>query len=259
MKALLVANWKMNLSLAKATILAGALRDFVNSSRMLTKDKKLAVAPSAVMMGDVRQALIGSGIRLAGQNCSANEAGAYTGEVSAESLLEYGCDYVILGHSERRKYHMETSEEVSKKSEAALKNKLTPIICIGESAEDRKNGFVIERITKELNLSLPNVLYDATSIVIAYEPIWAIGSGRVPSIEEIREIMELIAHIARRKFSFRLGEVTILYGGSVTPENSRDILKIPGVGGLLIGGASIIYEQLVQIIELAFKEDAALT
>jgi triosephosphate isomerase len=242
MKTLLVANWKMNLARAEAVVLARKLSAFVRES----KSRTLAIAPSSVMLGEIEGIIAGSGIKLAGQDCSSHNIGAYTGEVNAQMLGDYGCEYVIVGHSERRKYHGETSEVVSQKADSAYKNNLIPIICIGESEKDREEGFAVESITKQLLASLPRQMVSEQRI-IAYEPIWSIGTGKVPTTEQIREVVEVIREIVRN-------DVTILYGGSISPENSKEILKIPGLGGLLIGGASVVYDQIIKIIENAHKE-----
>lgn len=249
MATLIVANWKMSLSRQKSLELAEAMGEFSKSSKILTKDLAVALAPSALMLGEVGKGIAESGLGLAGQDCSELQEGSRTGDISAQVLKEYGCRYVIVGHSERRENQKETSEVVARKAEMAYQAGLTPIICIGESLQDREQGVAEQKLVQQLKESIPKLNYKMKRLIVAYEPIWSIGTGQVPTPSQIREVARLIGLTLNENFSFKRDNLQILYGGSVSPDNCEEITKIFGVNGLLVGGASLKYDQFVQIIE----------
>lgn len=185
-------------------------------------------------------------LKLGAQDCHFATSGSFTGDVSAESLHKIGCEYVILGHSERRSGHFETSEIVAKKVKAALDESLTPIICVGESKEIRDQNQHLEFVRDQILKSIP-VGEEFGKLVIAYEPIWSIGTGVVPSLEQISEMTEFIKKIFDEKFSESAKQYFMLYGGSVTAQNSKEILAIENVGGLLVGKASLDAEEFFKI------------
>ena len=258
MEKLLVGNWKMNISKEEGLMLATRLNSFVAETRILEDRVTVSIAPPAPILSEIGNIISKNKIKLASQDCSAKENGAYTGEMSAKLLKECGCEYVILGHSERRKYHAENSELVSEKSMIAHKYGLTPIICIGETANEREQGVALEVLDCQLSplLSLPG--YVDKKLIIAYEPIWAIGSGRQPNKEQIQEVIACIERMIELKSSINKKNLKILYGGSVTSENCREILQISRVGGLLIGGASLTYNEFIRILEISSEVTKAL-
>jgi triosephosphate isomerase len=181
----------------------------------------------------------GEGIEIGGQDCRAESHGAFTGDVSAAMLRDAGATLVILGHSERRQGHGETDAVVAAKAEAALSAGLEPIICVGETLEQREAGRAVEVVRGQVMASLPAILAEKGAFAVAYEPVWAIGTGLTPSLEQI----EAVHRAVRAAMIERLGPAgaarPILYGGSVKPDNAREILAVPEVGGALVGGASL--------------------
>lgn len=185
-------------------------------------------------------------ISLGAQDCHFEKSGSFTGDVSAEMIDKLGASYVIVGHSERRIFHFESDELVAKKIKAIVEQDLAPILCVGESKEIRDRKGHLEFVHKQLLLSLPKEI-KYPKLVIAYEPIWSIGTGVVPSIDEIDEMIKLIAHIVKEKFAGLVDELFILYGGSVNEENAAEILSIENVDGLLIGKASLDVDKFIKI------------
>ncbi len=181
----------------------------------------------------------GEGIEIGGQDCRAESHGAFTGDVSAAMLKDAGATLVILGHSERRQGHGETDAVVASKAEAAVSAGLEPIICVGETLEQREAGRAVEVVRGQIMASLPVTLAETGTFAVAYEPVWAIGTGLTPTLEQIEEVHRAV----RAAMIERLGPAgaarPILYGGSVKPENAREILTVPEVGGALVGGASL--------------------
>jgi triosephosphate isomerase len=193
------------------------------------------------------QALKGSPVRIGGQDCHAQQSGAFTGDISAAMLADAGASLVILGHSERRATYGETDSNVAAKVEAALGAGLQPLICIGESFEQRQAGRTLEIIQKRLKLSLPDSLAGA-DFAVAYEPFWAIGTGLTPTLEQIAEVHIDIRNILAARFGDSGAKAPILYGGSVKTDNAAAILKVSEVGGALVGGASLQADDFLKII-----------
>jgi len=185
-------------------------------------------------------------IKLCAQDCHFEDSGSFTGDVSAAMLKKVGCHYVLLGHSERRAGHFETNEIVSKKVAAAVKNNLIPILCVGESKETRDSGkhlhFVYQQIMQSIPADLP-----IEKLILAYEPIWSIGTGVIPTTDQIAEMAKLIKKIFAEKFAGKITQNFTLYGGSVTSQNSGEILKISGIDGLLVGKASLDAQEFLKI------------
>jgi triosephosphate isomerase (TIM) len=232
-RRLIAGNWKMNLLRAEAAALARGVAQALDGSRNLGAD--VAVCPPFTVLAAVGEALAGSAIALGAQDCHEKPSGAFTGSVSAPMLKDLGCRYVILGHSERRHGLGETDAMVNAKVNAAWSAGLVPILCLGETAAERDAGKTLEVVRRQLAGSLPK---GDASVVMAYEPVWAIGTGRVPTEADIaavhRVLREELAK-ARRDGA----TIPILYGGSAKPENAKAILGVPEVGGLLVGGASL--------------------
>ena len=250
MKKLIAGNWKMNGSIDDAR---GLIADIVNkleAQEEVLEKADILVCPPALHIPAVRHALYGyPKLKLGAQDCSQYENGAYTGDISAKMLKDSACSYVILGHSERRQYHGETDEIVQKKAEAALENDLIPIICVGETEAEREDGRAEEVVLHQLQHSLPP-LNDFHQIAVAYEPVWAIGTGKTASPEDTRHMHALIrGELAKHTKNDE--KVRILYGGSMKPENAEELLSTDNVDGGLIGGASLKADQFLSIARAA--------
>lgn len=235
-RKLIAGNWKMNGHRAEAMALADALV----ASRLAAPDfdAEMLICPPATMLDRVGQHLAGSPIHLGAQDAHPQHAGAFTGDYSAAMAKDLGAKYVIVGHSERRDHHRESSEQVRAKAKAVIETGLTAIICVGESEAERRAGRATEVVCEQVCGSLPEGA-DEINLVIAYEPIWAVGSGRIPTGEEVIEIHSAIRHCLREALGSHADGVRILYGGSVKPCNARDFLVLPDVDGCLVGGASL--------------------
>lgn len=241
-RKLAAGNWKMNGTSAELARLKTLAETHAGAGC------EVLICPPATLLSRAAEALSGSGIALGGQDCHAAVTGAHTGDCSAEMLKDAGASHVILGHSERRADHGEADAQVRAKSEAALAAGLIAVICLGESLEEREAGRTLEVIGTQLQGSLP----DSTSgdtVVIAYEPVWAIGTGKVPSTDQIGEVHDFL----RTRLTERFGEtgktVRLLYGGSVKAGNAGEIFAVSNVDGALVGGASLKPEDFGPIIE----------
>ena len=243
-RPLVAANWKMNGLRRDGRDLARALAGLRRKAGEPACD--IVVCPPATLLFELRDVLQGAGIALGGQDCHGEVKGAHTGDISAEFLADCGCHYVILGHSERRADHGETSAMVAAKVAAAHRAGLRAILCVGESEDDRDGGRALAVVGEQLKKSLPEQGGSA-DIVVAYEAVWAIGTGRTPNAAEIGEMH---AHIRDLFGALKTGGETglrVLYGGSVKAENAAEILSIDGVDGALVGGASLSAEKFWKI------------
>ena len=241
MPQLIAGNWKMHKSRAEAVVLAAALRAAPAGAG------RLLVCPPFTALAEVAAALAGSAIAVGGQDCHQVAQGAHTGDISAPMLRDAGASYVILGHSERRQNHGETSEEVREKVLAATAAGLTPIVCVGETADQRASGAETETVGWQISGSLPA----GFSGVVAYEPVWAIGTGRTPTPDEVAAMHLFIREELGRQFGAAGAGVAILYGGSVNAGNAAALLALPEVGGALVGGASLTAEAFLAIAAAA--------
>jgi triosephosphate isomerase len=246
-RPLIAGNWKMHGTNAFASDLAGSLAD--KMSDVGNNGVEMLLCPPALLLGAVRASIGDSGISLGGQDCHAAEQGAHTGDTSAAMLHDAGCAYVIVGHSERRADHDEDDATVNAKASAAQTSGLVPVICIGETLEEREAGRAVEVVTGQLRGSIPEGSLAAT-MVVAYEPVWAIGTGRTPTLEDISEVHDAIRS-ALKGVSSDCESVRILYGGSVKPENASEILAVANVNGALVGGASLKGDDFWAIAEAA--------
>jgi triosephosphate isomerase len=243
---LIAGNWKMNGSLAaNATLLAGILRDEAAVSA------ELAVCVPAPYLAQVQSVLGGSPVRWGAQDVSAQERGAFTGEVSAEMLLEFGCSYVIVGHSERRSYHAESDELVAQKAQRALASGLTPIVCVGETLEEREQGATDAVVSRQLAPVLDAMRTQLASMVIAYEPVWAIGTGKTATPEMAQQVHARLRAMLAERDAESAQQVRILYGGSMKPDNAKDLLAMSDIDGGLIGGASLNASDFLAIAHAA--------
>jgi triosephosphate isomerase len=245
-KPIIAGNWKMNKTPQEAERLISALIPLVRGAQ----DVDVVVCPPFVCIPAAAEALKGSNVRLGAQNMHFEPSGAYTGEVSAEMLTSLGVEYVILGHSERRQYFGETDEGVNKKAKAALAAGLTPIICVGETLSERENGITAEVVCRQIKLALLGLSAEQTAgVVIAYEPIWAIGTGKTATSEDANEtigtIRGAVAEVYGDDTAFK---VRIQYGGSMKPSNASELMAMPEIDGGLIGGASLKAEDFAAIV-----------
>ncbi len=250
-KTLIAGNWKMNKTPSETKEFMLAFKGLIPKGRWC--DIALCVPavciPAAVRV--MRETRVGIGA----ENCNANPSGAYTGEISTAMLVDAGCKYVIIGHSERRAMG-ETDQDVNQKTKAALAAGLVPIVCCGESLEQRESMVTVEWITMQIKYALEGIEADQVrKTVIAYEPIWAIGTGRTATPEQAEEVCELIRSIIRKKYGSKISRATtILYGGSMNDKNAEELLAQPDIDGGLIGGASLVPEKFLKIIEAANQD-----
>jgi len=252
MKPLIAANWKMNMDIKSAV---SFIKDFKNHIKN-TKDTEIVICAPFTLLYELKKLLNKTNITLGAQNMYFEKEGAFTGEVSALMLKDIGCEYVILGHSERRQYFNETDELINKKIKAALKNNLKPILCIGENLEQRKNNETMKIIKNQLTSCLNNInKNEMKSVVIAYEPIWAISKGdpkhKAATAEDAEEGHKSIRNIIADIFDEDTAKKTrIIYGGSMKPENSKELLSMPNINGGLVGGASLDAKSFAKICTL---------
>lgn len=246
-RRIIAGNWKMNKTRDEAVDLVGDLKETLADAG----DVEVVVCPPFTALDAVREALRGSNIELGAQNMHWEEEGAYTGEISPLMLRSLGCMYVILGHSERRTYFGETDETVNRKVKSAMANGLLPIICVGETLEERDAGKTEEVVVRQTEAALSGVKTNgAERIVIAYEPVWAIGTGRNASADEANRVIHLIRQSVAEVFNERIAqEVRIQYGGSVKPQNIADFLGQPDIDGALVGGASLDAASFAAIVK----------
>ncbi len=238
MKSLIAGNWKMNGLGASAAEIEALIAQFDGSA---PDDRDILICPPATLVNRFASAYSDEGFLIGGQDCHAKSAGAHTGDISAAMLADAGAAYVIVGHSERRADHGESDADVRAKAEAAFGAGLTPIICVGEMEADRTAGRALDIVGAQLDGSLPETAED---FVIAYEPVWAIGTGLTPTIADIDEMHDFIRGRTR-------ADIRILYGGSVKPGNAKEILAVNNVNGALVGGASLKAADFYPIIMAA--------
>jgi triosephosphate isomerase (TIM) len=243
-RPLIAGNWKMHTTRAEALALVEGFKAAVSG----VGDRDVVVAPPFTVLAAVAETLRGSAIGLAAQNLHWEDSGAFTGEVSGPMLRDAGCTHAIIGHSERRQFFGETDEGVSRKIGAARKNGLTPIVCVGELLAEREAGRTLAVIERQVTGALKGLAADAiASLVVAYEPVWAIGTGKVATPEQAQEV-----HAAIRGLLARMGRAAagarVLYGGSVKPDNIDGLMQQPDIDGALVGGASLKVESFARIV-----------
>lgn len=250
-KPFIAGNWKMYKTELQAVELAKAIS--VQSGQLT--DAELVVIPPFTALSEVRKAIEGSHVGLGAQNLFWEKEGAFTGEVSAAMLKSAGCDYVVIGHSERRQYFSETNEAVNKKIKSALAHGLTPIVCIGESLEERQKGKMMEKVEIQIDSGLEGLgREEMERMIIAYEPIWAIGTGITATPAQAEEVHSFIREKLEKKYGKEATSYAIiLYGGSVKPANTYSLIKEKNINGALVGGASLEAESFIQIAQEAIK------
>jgi len=246
-RCFVAANWKMNMTVSQALPLAAQLATLTSS-----QTTEIAVAPAFVALFPVGQVLRPSGVALAAQNCHAVSSGAYTGEVSAPMLADLGCRYVIVGHSERRQLFGEKDDFIQKKVKAVLAAGMHPIVCVGETLEEREAGKTLALVSGQLEANLADIASGVgAKVVIAYEPIWAIGTGKTATTQEAQEVHAHIRAWLGRYWGEVAWQVRILYGGSVKAGNAAQLMAQPDIDGALVGGASLEFEEFSAIVEAA--------
>lgn len=237
-KNIIAGNWKMNKTASQTS-------EFLSSvaSRMDSKDE-VVIFPPYLSVAAAVAALKGTKVKVGVQNMHFEDAGAFTGEVSADMVLESGCEYVLIGHSERRKYFAETDETVNLKVKKALAKGLIPMVCVGEDLEEREKDLTFDVIARQLRRGLEDVA--PASVVIAYEPVWAIGTGKTATDEQAQEVCAFIRK-SLSEMGFDAAEISILYGGSVKGSNITSLMSMPDIDGALVGGAALT-EDFINII-----------
>ena len=245
-KNIVAGNWKMNTTVPQGVELAKAV---AAKAAEVPAEVGLVVAPPFTHLCAVAEVLKGTSVGLSAQNCADKAKGAYTGEVSVDMLTSCGCQYTILGHSERRQYYGETDDKLVEKTKLALEAGLKVILCVGENLDEREAGKHFDVVTEQTQ----NVLYnftaeDMANIIVAYEPVWAIGTGKTATAEQAEEIHACIRKVLAAKFGEKVADdTTILYGGSCKPSNAKELFAQPDIDGGLIGGAALKADDFIQI------------
>jgi len=240
---MIAGNWKMNTTVGEAVELVKEMHHELEAIDSVDK----VICPPFISLATVRELIKGSSIKLGAQNIYFEDKGAYTGEISPAMIADL-CDFVIVGHSERRQYFNETGEIINKKVKAALKVGLKPILCVGERLEENEAGRTSEVVTEQLRSSLAGI-ENLSGLIIAYEPVWAIGTGRAATGEQANETIGLIRRTISQKYGKQVArDLHILYGGSVTTDNTAEFMRQPEIDGALVGGASLKPDQFLSII-----------
>lgn len=247
-KKIIAGNWKMNKTPGEAEKLVKEIAEKVSGAGC-----DVVVCPTAVCLDRVLKAASGSNVKVGAQNVHFEEKGAFTGEIAANMLTEIGVDYVIIGHSERRQYFGETDETVNKRTVAAINGGLTPIICVGETLTEREQGIMEETVRRQTKIALLNVSAEAAAkAVIAYEPVWAIGTGKTATAEQAEEVCAIIRDTVKNLYNNDVAEsIRIQYGGSMNAQNAAELLSKPDIDGGLIGGASLKPDDFAVIVKAA--------
>ncbi|MBW1746037.1 MAG: triose-phosphate isomerase [Deltaproteobacteria bacterium] len=242
----IAGNWKMFKTISEAVETSEQLVKLLSG----TSGKDVMIAPPFTALSSVSDIIRESCISLGAQNLFWEKEGAYTGEISPGMLVSAGCKYVIIGHSERRQYFGETDDTVNKKVRAALGFGLIPILCVGESEKERESGYTFSVLDKQFKKGLKSFLLDdLRTIVIAYEPVWAIGTGKTATKEQAQEVHLFLRSLIEKEFGDRLSSsIRILYGGSVKPDNISELMAMPDIDGALVGGASLNPDTLSKIV-----------
>ena len=236
-KKIIAGNWKMNYCVNKAEDFVSEIKDAIN-----TDEVDVIICPNFVSLDRLSDLLDGTNIKLGAQNVHTEDKGAYTGETSVNMLAAVGVQYCIVGHSERRQYFAETNEIVNKKAKKLLEKDINPIVCVGETLEERESNTMFDVVEKQVRESLDGIeeAQMKRNVVIAYEPIWAIGTGKTATAEQANEMCKFIREVVAKMYNESVAEaVRIQYGGSVKPSNANEILNMSDIDGALVGGASL--------------------
>ena len=243
-KPIIAGNWKMNKTLAEAVAFVNDVKDRVNNENV-----EAVICAPFLALKDLKEVTKGTNIKVGAQNMHFEESGAFTGEVAPSMLKEIGVDYVVIGHSERREYFNETDETVNKKVLKALEHDILPILCCGETLEQREAGETKAVCKVQVEKALENVAKeDLSKVVIAYEPIWAIGTGKTATAEDANDVISYIREVVKGLYGDLANEVRIQYGGSVKPANVAEIMAQSDIDGALVGGASLAADDYVKLV-----------
>jgi triosephosphate isomerase len=247
-KKVIAGNWKMNNDIVQTTELINGLKSLLASSKA-----EVIVCPPYTSLATAQQLLVNSSIKLGAQDVSLYDSGAYTGEVSVSMLKSVGCSYVIVGHSERRQYHHETNEIINQKAKKVLSGGMLPIICVGETLEEREKNITDQVLTTQVKGVLAGLSSaDVERSIVAYEPVWAIGTGKTATKEQAEEAHKVIRNVITQLYSTAVSDkVVIQYGGSVKGDNAKELLSQPNIDGALVGGACLKAESFASIITAA--------
>lgn len=243
MQQIIAGNWKMNLTLAQGHEFLEKLQPVLNEKMSL---RKIILAPNFTLLAPLSGVCSNCGVELAAQNCAPQESGAFTGETSVAMLKDAGAHYVLVGHSERRQLFAESDQLLALKLEAVVSGGLAPILCVGETLAQRRQGDAVTVVTRQLSESLAG--FPGSQLMVAYEPVWAIGTGETATPEDARRMHAEIRKFLQVKFDWG-SDVPILYGGSAKPGNAAELLAQPEVDGLLVGGAALDPDSFLQIVE----------
>ena len=248
-RKVIAGNWKMNLTPSEAKKFVGSLYEKVKNNRGCD----IVVCVPAIDLPVVAKMCAGTAIKVGGQNVHFAKSGAYTGEISADMLVDVGAKYVIIGHSERRQYFGETDETVNLRTKAALEAGLTAIVCVGECLAEREQGITEEVVARQTKLALLDIEPEQMKqIIIAYEPVWAIGTGKTATAQQAEEVCKLIRNVIASKYGKSVARATIIqYGGSMNAKNAAELLAMENIDGGLIGGASLKPDDFAVIVEAA--------
>lgn len=246
MRRIIAGNWKMNMTPSDAVVLADGLRVGIDG---ISAKEEIVICPPFVALSSVFARIAGSRIQLGAQNVYFETKGAFTGETSVEMLRAVGCSYVIIGHSERRHVLGETDVVINRKLIFSALNAMKPIFCIGETLDEREKGLTMNVVERQLRLGLFQYPVEYLSaLVIAYEPVWAIGTGKTATPEQAQQVHAGIRVLLHELFPGKSNEIPLLYGGSVTPDNARVLMSQPDINGVLVGGASLKTDSFLGII-----------
>lgn len=248
-KYIIAGNWKMNLTLEEGYGLASEIKWMVADE--VNNNIEIAIIPSYIHLSGIQNLLKDSSIKLGAQNCHHKNSGAYTGEISPAALANIGIKYVIIGHSERRQYNGETNEILAAKINAALENGLTPIYCFGETLWERENNLELTINECQVREGLFHLTEDQIKkVVLAYEPVWAIGTGKTATSVQAQRMHSFVRELLKEKYNRETAEsISILYGGSMKPENAKELLSCPDIDGGLVGGAALESRSFVEIVK----------
>lgn len=246
-KPIIAGNWKMNKTVQEAIDFVNAVKDKLPSQDSVES----VVGSPALFLNGIKFFSQGSPLKAAAQNCYFEDEGAYTGETSPKALADLGVDYVIIGHSERREYFYETDEDINKKAHAIFKNGMKPIICCGETLEQYEAGQAVEVVSSQVKAALAGLsAQQVKETVIAYEPIWAIGTGKSATKDDAQKMCKAVRDVVESEYSQEVADaVRVQYGGSVKPENIKEYMACPDVDGALVGGASLQPESFLALLE----------
>ena len=248
-KKIVAGNWKMNLDLSEGLGFAKTIDHHFREKQ--TGKTGIILCTPFIHLAGVAEILKGGPVELGAQNCASEPSGAFTGEVSAAMIKSTGAQYVIIGHSERRQYFHETDETVNRKMISAFRHNLTPIVCVGETLDERERNVTFKIIEKQMKAGVKDLTeQEAKSLVIAYEPVWAIGTGKTATPAQAQEVHAYIRKLYSEMYGKKAGdEVGILYGGSVKPENCKELMTQPDIDGGLVGGASLDADSFTRIVK----------